>query len=212
MTADEIRGVSLNLPTGKAPGPDRLPNAFYKNFADRLCHLLAAAFNEAHTTGQLPDQMREGLISILYKKKARDDPRNYRPITLLNSDYKIMMRVLTQRMNEAIVQIVSDAQNGFTPNSFIAENTMLVQLLQAYVEVDPDDDEGAMMLFLDMEKAFDRCSWEFLHDALQDLGFPDTDGDMHPFRRWVNLAYNHGAPPTRRVHANGYLSEPFALA
>ena len=212
MTADEIRCVSLSLPTGKAPGPDRLPNAFYKNFADKLCHLLAAAFNEAHTEGQLPDQMREGLISILYKKKARDDPRNYRPITLLNSDYKIMMRVLTQRMNEAIVQIVSDAQNGFTPNSFIAENTMLVQLLQAYVEVDPDDDEGAMMLFLDMEKAFDRCSWEFLHDALQDLGFPDTDGDMHPFRRWVNLAYNHGAPPTRRIHANGYLSEPFALA
>ena len=217
MTPDEVAAVSKVLPTGKSPGPDRLPNAFYKNFADLLAPLLAAAFNEAHEKGELPPEMREGLISVLYKKKDRADPRNYRPITLLNGDYKIMMRILTQRMNEAIVQFVSDVQNGFTPNSFIAENTHLLKLLQAYVELDPDDDEGAIFLFLDMEKAFDRCSWEFLHMALPEIGFAAVDlGDgnsrPHPFQQWVSLAYNSQAPPTRRMVVNGYMSRPFPLA
>ena len=208
---EETLNTCKHLPTGKSPGPDRLPNAFYKNFADLLAPLLTAAFNEAHAKGELPPEMREGLISVLYKKKARDDPRNYRPITLLNGDYKIMMRILTERMNEAIKQFVSAMQNGFVPDSFIAENSHLLKLLQAYIELDRDDDEGAIFLFLDMEKAFDRCSWEFMHEALQVLGFPDEGSDPHPFRRWILLAYNSSAPPTRRMIVNGYLSDPFAL-
>ena len=222
IRVEETLATCLHLPTGKSPGPNRIPNAFYKNFADLLAPLLTAAFNEARAGGELPDEMREGLISVLYKKGDRDDPRNYRPITLLNGDYKILMRILTERMNEAILQIASAFQNGFVPDAFIAENTHLLKLLQAYVETDADDDEGALFLFLDMEKAFDRCSWEFLHDALQELGFPDvptvsSNGEAptmtpHPFRQWVNLAYNHDAPPTRRMSANGYLSKPFPLA
>ena len=54
----------------------------------------------------LPTTLRQGIISVLYKKGERDDPRNYRPITLLNNDYKIMMRILTKRMNEAVLQFV----------------------------------------------------------------------------------------------------------
>ena len=54
-------------------------------------------FNESRRKGALPDGMRCGIISVLYKKKDRSDPRNYRPITLLNNDYKILMRILTRR-------------------------------------------------------------------------------------------------------------------
>ena len=78
--------------------------------------------------------MLQGIISVLYKKKARDDPRNYRPISLLNGDYKILMRILTQRMNEAVVQFVSDDQLGFMPHAFIAESLIRLQLIQAYVK------------------------------------------------------------------------------
>ena len=101
---------------------------------------LTNAINESRQRGWLPSGMSDGLISLLYKKNVRDDPRNYRPITLLNGDYKIMMRILTQRMNEAVVQFVSDDQNGFVPNAFIAENTMRLKLIQAYIE---DQDEEA---------------------------------------------------------------------
>ena len=100
--------------------------------------------------------MRSGIISVLYKKKDRSDPRNYRPLTLLNNDYKILMRILTQRMNEAVLQFVSRDQNGFVPDGFIAENILRLQLLQELAE---EENIDALFIFLDMEKAFDRCSY-----------------------------------------------------
>ena len=65
------------------------------------------------------------------------------------------MRILTQRMNEAVVQWVSRDQSGFVPDSFIAENTMRLQLLQDIIE---EENQDALFIFFDMEKAFDRCS------------------------------------------------------
>ena len=127
------------------------------------------------------------------------------------------MRVLTARVNKAAVQFVSAQQNGFVPGGFIVENIMLLHLLQAYAE---EEDIEALFIFLDFEKAFDRCSWDYLCEAIRALGFPDEhcsadDRDAvrhHPFLRWVKLAYSHDHPPTRKMHINGYLSRPFALA
>ena len=185
ITARETTSICLDLPTGKSPGPDRLPNKFYKTFASLVGPVLAKVFNAAREARSLPPEMLEGIISVLYKKGNRDDPRNYRPITLLNSDYKILMRALTARMNEAVVQFVSPSQNGFVPDSFIAENSMLLKLIQSYVE---EEDSEAMFLFADMEKAFDRCSWSFLLEALAMLGFDQS------FIDFVKLAYYLSSP------------------
>ena len=140
---------------------------------------------------------------MLYKKGSREDPRNYRPITLLNNDYKILMRILTQRMNKAVVQWVSECQNGFVPDGFIAENIMLLNLIQAHIE---EEDEAAYFIFLDMEKAFDKCSWDFLIDGLHAIGFDDS------FVDYIKLAYNYTTPPKRRMYANGHLGPKFSLA
>ena len=78
------------------------------------------------------------------------------------------MQVLARRMNEAVVQFVSDLQTGFVPDSFLPENTMLLQLLMDWVE---EENEEAYLVFLDMEKAFDRCSWTFLIEGLEAIGF-----------------------------------------
>ena len=112
------------------------------------------------------------------------------------------MRILTARMNEGVVQFVSDAQNGFVPGSFLPENIMLLKLIQQYVE---QEDEDAYFIFLDMEKAFDRCSWDFIIDALKEVGF--TSG----FIDYVKLMYSHDHPPTRQLHVNGYLGPSFPL-
>ena len=95
ITEDEVRRVAANLPKGKAAGPDRLPNEFYSTFSASLAPLLAAAFNEMRASGNLTSGFSDGLVSILYKKGTRLDIRNYRPITLLNSDYKILTRIFS---------------------------------------------------------------------------------------------------------------------
>ncbi|MCP4502648.1 MAG: reverse transcriptase family protein, partial [Deltaproteobacteria bacterium] len=141
--------------------------------------------------------LREG-----YVLRGFDDPRNYRPITLLNGDYKIIMRALTKRMNTTVTQFTSKFQTGFVPGAFLPENIMLLKLAQAYAE---NENENAYFLFLDMEKAFDRCSWDFLTEAMRAIGYDDG------FINFVKLAYNHDTPPHRQLHINGYLGPKFAL-
>ena len=200
---DEVLHTCAYLPIGKSPGPDRLPNKFYRVFSKVIAPILTHVFNESRQPGKsLPKTLHEGIISVLYKKKERDDPRNYRPITLLNNDYKIMMRILTARMNKAVVQFVSRDQNGFVPDAFIAENIMRLKLLQDMIE---EENFDALFIYLDMEKAFDRCSWEFLVEGLRAIGFGQG------FVDFVELAYSHGDPPTRQLYVNGFLGPSFPL-
>ena len=110
------------------------------------------------------------MFSMLYKKGDRCDPRNYRPITLLNTDYKIFTRVLANRMKKVVHEFVSECQKGFVPDVFIAEATALLKLVEAYTNEDDTDRKG-ILLFLDMEKAFDRVSYDFTLAGLKAFGF-----------------------------------------
>jgi hypothetical protein len=101
------------------------------------------------------------------------------------------------------MQFVSAQQTGFVPGGFLPENIMLLKLIQAYVE---HEDSDAWFVFLDMEKAFDRCSWEYLHAALKAIGFGEG------FIKYIKLFYSHDNPPTRRICMNGHLGRAFPLA
>ena len=71
-------------------------------------------------------------------------------------------------MLRIVTQFVSDNQIGFVPRTFISESTMLIKLIQAHLD---SIDEGGLLVFLDLEKAFDRCSWSYLHRAMRSLRF-----------------------------------------
>ena len=174
ITKEEIEREMEWLPNGKSPGPDRLPNKFYKTFSKFLAPILTDVINESAIRGKLPHSCLQGIISVLYKKGDRDDPRNYRPITLLNNDFKIITKTLVRRMTDAVKQFVSREQNGFVPGGFLPENVMLLKLIQAYLE---DKDEDGMMIFLDMEKAFDRSDWDYMIDAMRAVGFGEKQKD-----------------------------------
>ena len=79
---------------------------------------------------------------MLYKKGDRTDPRNYRPITLLNTDYKIYTRILAKRMLRSVHEFVSETQKGFVPDVFIAEATQLLRLIEAHVNEEPTERQG----------------------------------------------------------------------
>ena len=139
-----------------------------------------------------------------YKKKDRTDVRNYRPLTMLNSDYKVYTKVLANRLKTVVHQFVTEAQKGFVPDVFIAECSMLLNLIEAWINEEPEDRKG-IFLFLDMEKAFDRVSYSYLNEALGALGFGPR------FARAVGLMYDVNKPPRRRIYANGYYSDWFDI-
>ena len=104
-----------------------------------------------------------------------------RPITLLNLDYKIMSKVLVARLSEIMDEIVSPQQLGFVPGRVITEATHMVKLAQALA--DEEDAEG-LLIAADWEKAFDRVSWDYLHEAIDALGFGPR------FKEWIGMMYN----------------------
>ena len=139
---------------------------------------------------------------MLYKKKDRKDIRNYRPITLLNGDYKILTRVLCRRMKRVIGKVISRENTGFSPGRFIAENTHQMRLMQKMLE---EDDTDGMFVFLDLEKAFDRVSWKYMRNAVERLGFGDD------FVKWIGILYDENSAPTRRLRINGHEGKQFEL-
>ena len=201
----EVQEIMDRLPLRKQAGPNRIPNALYRSmsfyFAPKLAKVLRQAIKG---TGKLPKHFMEGDITIVHKKNTRLDPRNYRPLTMLNTDYKIYTKVLANRMKKVVHEFVSSPQKGFVPDVFIAECTMMLTLIENYINENPEERQGAF-LFLDMEKAFDRVSYQFLNKSMEAVGFGPN------FRNAVGMMYNVTNPPRRRVLANGYYSSWFEL-
>ena len=179
-----------------------IPAEFYRRFVDLVAPELTKVLREAAQDSRLPPSFLEGDITLIYKKKDPRDIRNYRPITLLNCDYKTMAKMLAARIKEVTDTIISHNQKGFVPKQLITAQTRLTKLIQAYLD---ETDEDGLIIFLDMEKAFDSVSHEFLLEAMRKLGF---GAEM---RHWVSLMYNTEAPPTRRLMINGNHSQPFTL-
>lgn len=204
ITTEEVQAAMERTALGKSAGPDRIPGAMYRilssHFAERLANLL----NEALEKGSLPPHMLEGDITVLYKKGDRDDPRNYRPITLLNADYKVFAKVLASRMKTVVHEFTSSTQKGFVPRELIQDCTTLLHMVEAYINDEPTERQG-IFLFFDMEKAFDRVSYAFLNKSLEATGFGPN------FRSYVKMMYNVENAPKRRLYINGYYSEWFRI-
>ena len=98
----------------------------YKHFSRVRAPTLLRILNEGRQSGSFFDGFNEGIVSLLYKKGSRHDVRNYRPVTLLNGDDKILTRMLAKRMLRIVTQFVSPEQIGFVPRTFIAETTMFI--------------------------------------------------------------------------------------
>ena len=174
ISVEELAAALGRLPRGKAPGDDGFPYEFYSALWPELGPRLCAVLNEAfHSPLQapLPDSMRMGRIALLYKGKGADraSPASYRPITLLNCDYKIAASVLAFRFAAPLSTVIDSPQTAFLPGRWIGDNVLshleeIDYLMAAH--------EPGVIVFLDLAKAFDRIDRAWLLRALGALGMP----------------------------------------
>ena len=131
---------------------------------------------ESFIKDQLSDTQKNGILTLIFKSGDKTKFTNWRPITLLNVDYKIIARVLAHRLQRVISKIVSTDQNGYIKNRFIGFNIRQIQDIIDYAE---DINLDGILLFLDFQKAFDSIEWNFMNMRLKKFGF----GDL--FIKWV---------------------------
>ena len=180
LTFEECFSALSGMARSKTPGSDGFPMRFYLRFWSSLGADLVRVLNVACETGQLSTSQRRGLIIVLYKKNDRLETKNWRPISLLNVDYKIATRAISGRLLAVIGSVVGPDQTCGVPGRTISENLFLIRDLIEYAE---REDVPLVLLSLDQEKAFDRVDWGFLLRTLEKFNFgPD-------FCRWVKLFY-----------------------
>ena len=189
------------MQSGKAPGPDGYPVEFFKKFADKLLPLLLNMFNDSLDRGTLPQTLTKASITLLLKPgKEESDCRSYRPISLLNADYKILAKALALRLEPIMPNIISPDQTGFMKNrhSFSNIRRLLNILLSPASRESPE-----VVISLDAEKAFDRVEWSYLLEILNRFCIGSR------FISWIALLYSS---PKASVSTNGIKSQYFTLS
>jgi hypothetical protein len=130
----------------KAPGLDGLSVEFYRKFWNSLKKLVTKVFNCNYERGHLTNSQKIGAISLIFKKNDPLSLDNYRPITLLNTDTKILAYTIAQRLKEVLPSIIHLDQKGHVKNRYIGFNIRQIQDVIDHSE--KFNIEGAI-LFLD---------------------------------------------------------------
>ena len=181
LMIDELFDAVMTLQTGKCPGGDDLTVLFYRKFYKQLTLPMYNMCIEAFQEGTLPISTRRGIISLLPKKnKDSRFVKNMRAITLLPVNYKIMAKVFDNRLRTVLPSLISMDQNGFMKNRKIAMNT---RKSLDIIEFTRKEQVPAMILSIDMEKAFDLVSYSAIFKTLRYFNFGNK------FIKWVKLFY-----------------------
>ena len=197
ITQTEMLAALNKMKVEASPGMDGLTVAFYQKFWHKLATPLLRSFQYSADNKRLSPSQCRGIIRLIPKKdKDLFWVRNWRPITLLNVDYKILSKSLASRLASILPELIHKDQRGFVQGRYIGDNIMEVYALVMQAE---SEQEQGILMQLDIEKAFDSVSWDFLYEVLNNFNFPDS------FIEWVKILYCNKEV---RIINNGHLSPP----
>ena len=129
LTINELKEPLTSIGDNKSPGEDGFTKEFYQTFFDLLCKDLLNSYNEAFRKGSLSVSQRRGTITLTPKGDENlTELKNWRPISLLNIDYKIsrLYKVLARRMEKVLPKLVHSDQTGFVSGRYIGQNIRLL--------------------------------------------------------------------------------------
>ncbi|CAM4576146.1 unnamed protein product [Caretta caretta] len=187
------------MPTNKSPGMDGLTVEFYRVFWDILGPDLVTVWAESLQSGVLPLSCRRAVLTLLPKKGDLHDLRNWRPVSLLSTDYKIVAKAISLWLGSVMADVIHPDQTYTVLGRSIFDNLFLVRDL---LELGRRDGLSFALLSLDQEKAFDRVDNGYLLSTLQAFGFGPQ------FVSFLRVLY---ASAERLVRLNWTLTEPVSF-
>lgn len=166
---DEIENAIKQLSTGKSPGIDGITNKFYKKFKTQLIPVLKAIYEEIFKDGGLSETMKTGMIKLVYKKKGdkADLKKNFRPITMLNTDFKILAKVLANQLKRVLPEIITTTQAYSVEGRDIVDMVSGIRDTMGYMQ---EKNEKGYLISIDFEKAFE-VEYQYMYDVFKKIGF-----------------------------------------
>lgn len=195
ITKEEIEIAITQLNCGKTPGPDGFPAEFYMTFRKELSGLLAAVLNEGINENHVYNEFYEGIVTLIYKKGDEAELNNWRQVTLMNVEYKILAKILMNRLDTVLDKIINIEQTCAIKGRNMWDNLCIIRELvtQKHLNV-----PGFFIVALDQKKAFDCISREYLWAVLKGYNLPDA------FINMIKILYSRSII---QVNVNGKLTE-----
>ena len=188
------------MENGKSPGVDGIPIGFYKEFLETIIPDLQKTFNETlFTNKKTPKTWNQAMITLIPKKGNIKLLKYWRPISLLCVDYKILTKILANRLRHILPQIISEEQNCSIPNRTIFNNLFLIRDMITYTK---HKNNHLYLLQIDQEKAFDKIDRNFLYKTLEKIGISSL------FINFLKKLYTQN---TSMIINNGFLSPQGSL-
>ena len=198
ITVEEIQNSIKTMARNKSPGSDGLQVEFYACFWLRVRQPMMDAFNYALRTGCMHESARVGIISLIPKRNNLQDIRNWRPIVLLNSDYKVLSKTIASRIKGVLQDIINSDQTGFMANRSIFHNIRKLIDVMDYSEM---CNIPIVILSIDFMKAFDRVEYASIYKVMKWFNFGNN------IVNWVATLFNQFKLATIN---NGYTSDYFS--
>ena len=203
LTEEEVQEAATDARLGSASGPDGLPPSFWKRGGAPLYQLLSSLYSAIGRTGDTPAGFLDGVVTPLFKAGDATVPANYRPITLLNTDYRCMTKVLASRLGGVLETVIGPEQTACLKGRLIGDNVTLLHLIPEILRSNARFRSGpvaGVLAFLDFRKAYDTINRDFL------LRIMDTVGAGPGLQKWVTTILSN---TSASANVNGFVSPLF---
>ena len=171
ITPSEVQNTISTFQNNTSPGSDGIPIEFYKTLAPKISKILPEIYNNVYLRKQLTSPQKRAIVKLIPKIPLPKHPSQYRPISLLNCDYKILAKIIVQRLCALLTNYISPAQQCGMPNCKIDN---IHQNILATIQYAQDTQSPITILQLDYSKAFDNVSHDFLFEILEYINIPTS--------------------------------------
>ena len=213
ISAEAVIRIAGEMPGGTAPGSDGIPFELWRNCLPETASHLARVFAAIGGTGSTPSGFLDGILKSLYKGNESTVPPldptdvcNYRPITLLCTDYRLLGRILSSRMTSILSNAIPPSQTAFLPGRLMGDNILFLQLLPSALKLNASQGNTSAprgaLAFLDFRKAYDSVDRSFLLRLMSAFGVGDG------MTQWYNTLLSH---TSTAASVNGHTSSPVEL-
>ncbi|RVW67638.1 Transposon TX1 uncharacterized 149 kDa protein [Vitis vinifera] len=177
FSEEEIFAALSSFCGDKAPGPDGFTMAFWLFCWDVVKPEILGLFREFYLHGTFQRSLNSTFLLLIPKKEGTEDLKDFRPISLVGSVYKLLAKVLANRLKTVMGEVISDSQHAFVHGRQILDAVLIAnEALDSRLK----DNIPGLLLKMDIEKAFDHVNWNFLMEVMSKMGFG------HRWINWIN--------------------------
>jgi hypothetical protein len=199
VTIEELHITIKSGKPHKAPGGDGIRQEFYKLTWETTKQDMLEIMNQMHSDGTIMEQQKHGIIVCIPKKPTPNRLEDYRALTLLNADLKLMARIIANRLHPWLTEMLHPSQHCGAQGNTILDTIATVREAVAYAQ---STKKALCIVSLDFKAAFDKISHIYLYKMLQVYGFSER------FQKRIKSLYE-GA--TASVQINGHISSPIPI-